>query len=73
MDHQFPDLPLGLGMGLIMNRHARDSFEGLSETEKEHIIFKCKDAKSKKEMDKIINSLSQDEGVAELFQGPGMG
>ncbi len=70
MDHQFPDLPLGLGMGLTMNRHARDNFEGLSETEKEHIIFKCKDAKSKKEMDKIISSLSQDEKFDELFQGP---
>ncbi len=73
MGNQFPDLPLGLGMGLMMNHRARDGFEHLSETEKEHIILKCKDAKSKKEMDKIINSLSPEESFDELFQGPGIG
>lgn len=73
MDNRFPDLPLGLGMGLMMNQRARDGFEHLSETEKEHIILKCKDAKSKKEMDRIIDSLSPEEGFDELFQGPSIG
>lgn len=67
MDNRFTDLPLGLGMALMMNERAKEGYEGLSETEKEHIIFKCKDAKSKAEMDKIIDSISSADGIGDLF------
>ena len=70
MDYQFSNLPLGLGMNLAMNDRARAGYDRLSEAEKEHIIMRCKDAKSKKEVDRIIDSLSSFEGVADLFQGP---
>lgn len=53
----FQQLPIGLGMGLAMNRQALERFSNLTEAEKEQVIFKCKDAKSKEEMDKIIASL----------------
>ena len=39
MDNGFQDLPLGLGMALMMNERAMEGYEGLSETEKEHIIM----------------------------------
>ncbi len=73
MDNGFQDLPLGLGMALMMNERAMEGYEGLSETEKEHIIMKCKDAKSKSEMDKIIDSISSPDGLKDLFQGPSIG
>ena len=73
MDYQFSNLPLGLGMVLAMNGRARAGYDSLSETEKEHIILKCGDAKSKKEMDRIIDSLSTTEGIADLFRGPSIG
>lgn len=71
-NNQFPGLPLGLDMVQAMKGRAREGYEGLTEAEKEHIIFKCKDAKSKEEMDKIISSLSPDEKFDELFQRPGI-
>lgn len=73
MEYQFPDLPQGLGIALMMNERAKEGYERLSETEKEHIILKCKDAKTKAEMDKIVNSLSSSEGITDLFKGPSIG
>lgn len=73
LDENFSNLPVGLGMALIMNERARASYEGLSETEKEHIILKCKDARTKEEMDKIIDSFAPAEKMRDLFNGPGIG
>ncbi len=53
----FQQIPIGFGMGLAMNREALEGYSRLTEAEKEQIIFKCRDAKSKEEMDKIISSL----------------
>ena len=47
--NQFSNMPLGLGMAVMMNEQAKAGFESLSEAEKEHIILKCKDAKTKEE------------------------
>lgn len=63
MDYQFSNLPLGLGMVLAMNERARAGYDSLSETEKEHIILKCKDAKSKREMDRIIDCSHRQRGL----------
>ena len=57
MDGNFSALPLGLGMALMMNERAQAGYDRLSEAEKEHIILKCKDARTKEEMDKIVDSL----------------
>ncbi|MBD5546007.1 MAG: hypothetical protein HDQ97_01135 [Lachnospiraceae bacterium] len=73
MDNRFSDLPLGLGMALMMDERVKEGYEGLNETEKEHIILKCKDAKSKAEMDKIIDSISSEDGLKGLFKGPSIG
>lgn len=50
-------MPLGFGMALAMNERAMTRYADLTEAEKERIILRCKDAKSKEEMDKIVNSL----------------
>ena len=73
MDYNGNELPLGFGMALMMNEKARAGFEGLSETEKEHIILKSKDAKSRAEMDRIVDSLIPSENINDLLKGPGIG
>lgn len=56
-EESYPNLPVGLSMALMMNERAQAGYDRLSETEKEHIILKCKDARTKEEMDKIIDSI----------------
>ncbi len=53
----FTDLPLGFTMALAMNEPAMQGYAGLTESEKERIILKCKDAKTKEEMQKIVDEL----------------
>ena len=56
----FGELPLCFGMALARNEPALRGYAGLTETEKEHLILRCKDARSKEEMEKIVNSLVPD-------------
>ena len=73
--NSFSNLPLGLGVPLAMNDGVRERFDHLSETEKEHVILKCKDARNRGEMDKIIDSLSPEDRdeINAVFDGPGIG
>lgn len=56
-EESYPNLPAGLSMALMMNERAQAGYDRLSEAEKVHIILKCKDARTKEEMDKIIDSI----------------
>nr|WP_318686445.1 hypothetical protein [uncultured Acetatifactor sp.] len=53
----FGELPLGFGIALAGNEMAMQGYARLTETEKEHLILRCKDARSKEEMERIVNSL----------------
>lgn len=66
----FMELPVGFGMELAGNEPAMKSYAGLTETEKEKIILRCRDAKSKDEMRQIVNSLVPDGNVNSLYEGP---
>lgn len=57
------EVPLGLGFALAMNEPAMKGYAGLSETEKEHLIMRCRDAKSKDEMQRIVDSLVPDTDI----------
>lgn len=57
------ELPLGFGMALAMNEGAMCGYARLTETEKEHLIMRCKDARSKEEMQKIVDSLATGESI----------
>jgi len=59
-------LPLGFGMALAMNEGAMRGYASLTETEREHLIMRCKDARSKEEMQKIVDSLVPDETVTSI-------
>lgn len=62
------DIPLGFGFALAANEDAMKSYASLSETEREHLLMRCKDAKSKSEMQKIVDSLVTDADVNAIAQ-----
>ncbi len=60
------ELPMGFGMALAMNEPAMKGYAGLTESEKEHLILRCRDAKTKEEMQRIVDSLVPDTDVRAL-------
>lgn len=51
-------LPLGLGMALAQNEAAMKRFESMAETEKQAIIEQSRQVKSKREMQQLVNQLT---------------
>ena len=67
---------MGFGMALAMNEPAMKGYAGLTESEKEDLILRCRDAKTKEEMQRIVDSLVQDTDVSaleEIVQPKAMG
>lgn len=64
-------LPIGLGLSLAMNQKAMDRFSGMTEAEKERTIAKSRGVRSKREMDRIVSSLAEDddEDLKGFFSG----
>ncbi len=58
--------PVGFSLALAANESAMAGYAGLTETEREHLILRCKDARSKEEMQKIVDSLVPDGNVSAL-------
>lgn len=50
-------LPLGLAFGMAMNNQALDNYGKLTEYEKEKLIARSKDVKTKEEMQQLIDQL----------------
>lgn len=63
-------MPIGFTMALAMNRDAMDSYAGMTEAQKEDVILRAKDARSKEEMERIVSSLaySDEAEIRELMQ-----
>lgn len=51
------ELPLGFGMALVQNEAAMRRFEALSHAEKESMIRKTHNVRSKQEMRALVDSL----------------
>lgn len=64
----FTDLPLGFGMALAQSEPAMKGYAALTEAEKEEIILRCKDVKTKEEMQKVVDSLAPGVDVQEIRQ-----
>lgn len=62
----FSQLSAGFNMALAANETARMRYQGLTESEKEDIILKCKDASTREEAQKILDELLPDGDVALL-------
>ncbi len=52
------DISAGFGMNLLMNEAAMQGYAGLTESEKEHLIMRCRDARSRDEMQKAVDELA---------------
>lgn len=59
----YDGVPSGFGMALAMNEKALDGYAKLTEAQKEELINRSRDAKSKKEMERIVNSIG-DNGIS---------
>lgn len=57
---QSASLPLGLSLGLAMNEQALTNYGKLTEYEKEKILAKSRNVKSKAEMEHLIQRISED-------------
>lgn len=64
----FSDLPVGFGMALAMNEAAMSGYAGLTEAEKEKIILRCKDARTKGQMQEIVDSLAPGTDMQEVIE-----
>ena len=51
-------LPLGFGMAQAQNEAAMKRFESMTEPEKQALIARCRQVKSKREMQQLVNRLT---------------
>ena len=61
-------LPVGFGMALAMNDAAMSGYAGLTEAQKEEVILRCKDARTKEQMQEIVDSLAPGTDVREVYE-----
>lgn len=54
------DLPMGFGMALAQNEQAMKKFEALTEEEKQAVVQKAHTVSSKREMQSLVKSLTDD-------------
>ena len=73
MDYQYGNLPVGYGITSFIDRDLLPEDGPLSETEKEHLILKYKDAESEKKRERIREALAETGDVQNLFTGPSIG
>lgn len=73
-------LPVGLGLAFATNRAAMDRFADMSDDEKKEFIERSRGMVSKREMEDLVSSLTEDEepdlhleDVNQIFKGPGIG
>lgn len=62
-DAGLQEIPIGFEMKLAMNEQAMRGYASLTETEREHLLKRYREAKSREEMQKIVDSLGSDGDV----------
>ena len=66
-------VPLGFGMNMMENEAAREGPAGMTESEKERLLMRCLDARSDREMRRIVEEEVPDGRVSALYEGPASG
>ncbi|MDD2971210.1 MAG: hypothetical protein PHE02_03630 [Lachnospiraceae bacterium] len=56
-------IPMGFGMALSQNLSALNRFSAMSESEKEELLNRARDARSKSDMSALVDELSHYEGL----------
>ena len=64
----FPGYPLGLEAMLSSEELTHQGYDGMTEAEKERLIFQCKDAKTADEMNRIVDSVTSDIDAKALME-----
>lgn len=69
----YTGLPLGLGPLWAADEGPNfKSFDDMTETEKEHLILRCKDAKTTAEKQKVVKEMASDLDIRALADETGM-
>lgn len=58
-DMQAGNVPIGLALGMAMNESAIENFGKMTEYDKEKLIAKSRNVKSKAEMEQLIQKLGE--------------
>lgn len=73
-------LPIGLGLAFATNSAAMERFADMTDDEKKEFVERSRNVMSRKEMDSLVNSLTEDEepdlhleDVNQIFKGPSIG
>lgn len=56
---EFHEVPIGFSMALAMNEPAMAAYAAMTESEKQEILNKAKNAQSKHEMHQIVNNIAK--------------
>ena len=66
-------VPLGLDLDMMENEAARDRQANMTESEKEQLLMRCLDARSDKEMRRIVKDEVPEGRISALYEGPASG
>ncbi len=65
--------PLGLDLDMMENEAALSSRSDMTESEKEQLLMRCMDARSDKELRRIVENEVPEGRVSALYEGPASG
>lgn len=66
-------VPLGTDLDMMENEAARDGQANMTESEKEQLLMRCMDARSEKEMWRIVRDEVPEGRISALYEGPAGG
>ncbi len=66
-------VPLGLDLDMMENEAVRDGHGGMTESEKERLLMRCLDARSDREMRRIVEQEVPEGRISALYEGPASG
>ena len=66
-------VPLGIDLDMMENEAVRDRQANMTESEKEQLLMRCLDARSDKEMRRIVKDEVPEGRISALYEGPASG
>lgn len=63
-------VPLGLGRDMMENEAVRNGRSNMTESEKEQLLMRCLDARSDREMRRIVKDEVPEGRISALYEGP---
>ena len=56
---KFEQVPIGFGMALAMNQSAMNAYAAMTEHQKQEVLTKAHNARSRQEMQQLVNSITR--------------